>query len=430
MPAHHAFHYVRGARLGLRLRVALAFAISCVLVVGALGITLFTASEEMEEALVDQIIDEEMNHVIARYREDPEFVPQATSNLEAFIVRTPADLAGLPAYLRGLGAGRHEVFRGPDEFHVAMRIVGDMRFYVGYDVGLHERRVREFKILILLSLMVVGVVALALGYLLSGLLVKQVTDLAARVNSLAPETTQDALVQPGQDAEVAQLARALDDYRARIARMIQREQEFTANASHELRTPLTAIKTGCELLALEPDLSDKAQSRVAAIGRAAERMTEQLQALLFLAREQGVGGSEPVALVESVHDAAEPYRGEIARKGLHFEVDIGGDAVLDLNRQALHLVLANLIKNAVRYTDQGSIRVSYATRRLTVADSGTGIAADHLPHVFKRFYRGDPGQDGIGLGLAIVKRICDHFNWKIEVKSGPEHGSEFSITFP
>ena len=430
MRAHHVFQFVRGSRLGLRLRVALAFAISCVLVVGALGITLFNASEEMEGTLVDQIIDEEMNHVIERYRQDPGFVPQPTSNLEAFIVRTPHDPDRLPPYLRGLGAGRHEVFRGPNEIRVVIRMAGEVRFYVAYEVGLHEQRVREFEVLILLSLMVVGVVALALGYLLSGLLVKQVTHLAERVNSLAPETTQDALVQPGQDEEVAQLARALDNYRARIARMIQREQEFTANASHELRTPLTAIKTGCELLALEPNLSDKARSRVEAIGRAAEGMTEQLQALLFLAREQGAAGSEPVALVESVHDAAEPYRGEIARKGLHFEVAIGGDAVLDLDRQALHLVLANLINNAVRYTEQGSIRVSYATRRLTVADSGTGIAADHLPRVFERFYRGDPGPDGSGLGLAIVKHICDHFNWKIEVKSGSEHGSEFSITFP
>ena len=417
-------------KLGLRLRVALAFAISWVLVVGALSFTLFTASEEMEETLVDQIVDEEMNHLIARYRQNPDFVPQATSNLEAFIVRTPADLARLPPYLHGLGPGRHEAFRGADEFHAAMRIVGEIRFYVAYDVGLHEQRVREFKFLILLSLVVVGVVALALGYLLSGLLVKQVTDLAERVNSLAAETTQDVLARPGQDEEVAQLARALDDYRARIARMIQREQEFTANASHELRTPLTAIKTGCELLALEPGLSDKAQSRVTSISRAGERMTEQLQALLFLTREQGLGGSEPVALAESVHDAAEPYRGEIARKGLHFEIEIRGDAVLDLNRQALHVVLANLIKNAVRYTERGFIRVSYTARRLTVADSGVGIASDHLPHVFERFYRGDPGEDGIGLGLAIVKRICERFNWKIDVRTRPEHGSEFSVTFP
>jgi signal transduction histidine kinase len=417
-------------RLGLRLRIALAFAISCALVVGALGITLFSASENMEKKLVDQIIDEEINDIIARYREEPDFVPQTTSNLAAFIVRTPGDLARLPPDLRGIGAGRHKLTRGPDEIRVAMRIVGDAHFYVAYDVGLHEQRVREFKFLILLSLIVAAAAALALSYLLSGLLAKQVTELAARVNSLVPEPTQDALAQPGQDREVAQLARALDDYRARIARMVQREQEFTSNANHELRTPLTAIKTSCELLAADPGLNDKARSRVAAISRAGERMTEQLQALLFLAREQGAGGSEPVTLIESVNHAAEPYRSEIARKGLEFEIAIGGDAMLDLNRQALHLVLANLIKNAVRYTEQGSIRVSYAARRLTVADSGVGIAIDHLPHVFERFYRGDPGADGIGLGLAIVKGICDHFNWKIAVRSAPGHGSEFSVTFP
>jgi signal transduction histidine kinase len=417
-------------RLGLRLRIAVAFAIACALVVGAIGITLFGASENLEQKLIDQIIDEELNHIIARYRQEPDFVPQSTSNFEAYIVRTPGDLARLPLHLRGIGAGRHKLFRGPDEIRVAVRLAGDAHFYVAYDVGLHEQRVREFKFLILVSLIVAAAIALALGYLLSGLLAKQVTDLAARVNSLVPEPAGDALAQPGQDEEVAQLARALDDYRARIARMVQREQEFTANANHELRTPLTAIKTSCELLAADPGLNDKARSRVAAISRAGERMTDQLQALLFLAREQGTDDSEPVLLIESVNHAAEPYRIEIERKGLQFEIAIGGDAVLDLNRQALHLVLANLIKNAVRYTEHGSIRISYAARRLTVADSGIGIAPDHLPHVFERFYRGDRGAEGIGLGLAIVKGICDHFNWKIDVRSRPEQGSEFSVTFP
>ena len=417
-------------RFGLRLRIGLAFAISCALVVGALGITLFSASERMEKALVDQIIDEEMTHIIARYRREPDFVPHTTSNLETFIVRSSGDLARLPLYLRRIGAGRHELYRGPDEIRVAMRVAGNVQFYVAYDIGLHAQRVREFRFLILLSLTGAATLALALGYLLSGLLAKQVTDLAARVARLVPESTQEALARPGQDEEVAQLARALDDYRARIARMVQREQEFTTNASHELRTPLTAIKTSCELLAADPGLDDKARIRVAAISRAGERITEQLQALLFLAREQTAGGCEPVALIESVHDAAEPYRSEIARKGLQFEIAIGGDTALDLNREALHLVLANLIKNAVRYTEHGSIRVSYAGRRLTVADSGAGIAADHLPHVFERYYRGDSGADGIGLGLAIVKGICDHFNWNIDVRSTPGQGSEFSITFP
>ncbi|MEK6592921.1 MAG: HAMP domain-containing sensor histidine kinase [Pseudomonadota bacterium] len=399
--------------------------------VGALGIALFMASEEMEEALIEQIIDEEMSYVLERYAQHTDFNPQIGANLASYIVRTPAGESKLPPHLRGLGAGRHEIFRGAEEVHVAVRHIGETRFLVAYEVGLHEQREQEFKLLIVLALISVTGVALVLGYLLAGLLVKQITDLADRVNRLAPGATQDALTQPGQDEEVARLAHALDEYRARIAKMLRREQEFTANASHELRTPLTAISTSCELLAADPALGDKSSKRVALIARAAERMSKQIRMLLFLAREQETGAIEPVALAECVNDAAETCRDEMTRKALRLEIAVDKDVVLDFNRQALYLVLVNLIGNAVRHTEQGYIRVAYDGRQLSVADSGSGIAAEQLPHLFERFYRGDIGtDDGFGLGLAIVKRICDHYGWKIEVDSAPGRGSEFSIVFP
>jgi two-component system sensor histidine kinase BaeS len=75
------------------------------------------------------------------------------------------------------------------------------------------------------------------------------------------------------------------------------------------------------------------------------------------------------------------------------------------------------------------VRVTYGAGRLTVADSGSGIAPDRLPRVFERFYRGDAGAEGLGLGLAIVRSICDRAGWTIEVESAPSAGSAFSITF-
>lgn len=417
-------------KLNLRLRIALTFAIFCMFVVGAMGIALFMASEEMEEALIEQIIDEEMSYVLERYAQHSDFIPQTGANLASYIVRTPDEQSSLPPHLRNLGAGRHEVFRGTEELHVAVRQIGATRFLVAYEVGLHEQREREFKLLIVLALISVAVVALVLGYLLAGLLIRQITDLAYRVERLAPGAAQDALARPGQDEEVARLAQALDDYRTRIANMIRREQEFTANASHELRTPLTVISTSCELLAADPALGDKGRSRVTVIARAAERMSEQIRILLFLAREQEAGGIEPVALAECVNDAAESCRDELKRKNLRFEIAVSNDLILDLNRQALHLVLVNLIGNAVRHTEQGFIRVACGGRRLSVADSGSGIVAEQMPHLFERYFRGDAGTDRFGLGLAIVKRICDHYGWQIDVKSTPGSGSEFSVTFP
>ena len=267
--------------------------------------------------------------------------------------------------------------------------------------------------------------------LLAGLLVREVADLAEKVRNLAPGNVQGVtLTQPGMDEEVAQLAHALDDYQSRIRRMLQREQEFTANVSHEMRTPITTILTSCELLATEPNMSEKVRTRIGMIEAAATRMGEQLQALLFLAREQALGVTEPVAIAECVYDAAEPLRPEIARKHLDFEVAVEPEAVLTLNRQALHTALVNLLRNAVQYTAHGSVRVKFSGRQLTISDSGIGIEPSYLPFLFERFFRGSTQGEGLGIGLAIVKRICDHYGWRIEVDSTPGHGATFHITFP
>ncbi len=420
-----------GFKRGLRLRVALAFAVFCIVVVGTLGISLYIASDDIEEAHIEQIIQTEMDYLLQRYRERADFVPQVGSNLEKYIIHDSAEEAQLPAYLQGLNFRRHKVFRGPEEVRVAVRHVDGVKFLVAYEIGLHDQRQQELRLLIVLSLLSVVGVALVVGYLLAGLLVKQVTDLAERVRHLAPGDVQGTtMIQPGQDEEVAQLAHALDDYQNRITRMLRREQEFTANISHELRTPITTILTSCELLATEPSLSERARVRTGMIETAATRMGEQLQALLFLAREQALGIMEPVALAECVYDAVEPLCTEIYRKRLIFEVAVEPKAVLTLNRQALHTALVNLLRNAVQYTERGFIRVNFNQNRISISDSGIGIEPFYLPLLYERFFRGSTQGEGLGIGLAIVKRICDHYGWIIEVESTPGKGATFHITFP
>jgi signal transduction histidine kinase len=417
-------------RLGLRVRTALVVALVCLLAVGALGVTLFSASEDLEGALVQELVQNEMDYLVTRHRQDPHFAPQPAASFQSYVVQEPADRERLPETMRALEPGFHELYINSEEFLVLVRDADGVRYYVAYEVGPYEQREQSFKLLVWVAMLTAALVSLALGYWLSGLLVSQVTGLARRVGSLEPGTPRAPLARPDQDPEVALLARAFDDYQARIEEMIRREQEFTANASHELRTPLTAIRTSCELLLADAALADKARSRVAQISDAAGRMTEQIQALLLLARGQAPGKVETVALADCVAEAAEPYRGEISRKGLAFEAAVATDAVLDLDYQALRLVLANLIRNAVRYTDRGFVRIGYAPRRLTVADSGRGISAERLPHVFERFFREGHDGGGSGLGLSIVKGVCDHYGWKVEVQSSPTSGSAFSIVFP
>jgi hypothetical protein len=105
-------------------------------------------------------------------------------------------------------------------------------------------------------------------------------------------------------------------------------------------------------------------------------------------------GAETVSLRGCVDAAAEPYRDEAARKGLELEIHIADGETVQADRKALQLVLANLVKNAVRYTDRGHVRIAYEAPRLIVSGSGPGIDSHHLPQLFDRFYRADQQRAG------------------------------------
>ena len=238
---------------GLRLRVANALANFCIVIVGALCIILYLVSDNIEEAHIRQVIEVEMDHLVHRYRKHSDFYSQIGSHLKSYVVRHVDDELQIPSYYRGLNNGYHRIYYDYENIYVLVKSIDNIKFIVAYRITLHTQRLSELRLLILLSWIAVTAIAFVVGYILAGILVKQVTDLAERVRLLAPGDVQGApLMKSDMDEEVAQLASALDGYQNRIRRMLQREQEFTANISHELRTPITTILTSCELLDAEP----------------------------------------------------------------------------------------------------------------------------------------------------------------------------------
>lgn len=415
----------------LRFRVAIAFAFFYILLTGIIGVLFYQMNDRLERLLIKQLVSEEMDYLTASYAEDPAFTPFVGANAESYIVRNPTDADTLPNYLHDITAPGYQTLRDDDgdETRVLVRDAKGVRFYVAYDMGPYEDQEQHFQTTIAIIVTIAAVISLVFAYLLSGSLLQQILELARRVSHLAPDASDAPLQRADQDREIAQLAGALDNYRARIAQLVAREREFSANASHELRTPLTTIQTSCELLATEPALSDKAKNRIAAINAATKRMAEQITTLLMLARENEPALHERVALAQCARDAAAPYLDDIARKALTLDIAIDERAAIETNRLALELVLDNLIRNAVQHTTRGYIRINKTPDGLEVSDSGAGISSEHLPHVFERHYRGTRDEGGWGLGLAIVKRVCDHFGWNIRVKSAEGAGSTFYLQF-
>jgi signal transduction histidine kinase len=418
-------------RHNLRWRIAVGMALLTVAVVSVHSLLLFTASDRLEEDLIDRITTEELKYFITKYRSDA-VAPPASENLKGYVVRDEAERSRLPEYLRALSTGLQEVIVEGEESHVAVRDEPEGRFIMVYDAGHHEARERGFILVLLVGSGLAALGAAVISYWVAGLLVRPVRRLAERVETLGPDRPAAPLARDFAEEEVRRLARAFDRYLDKVSDFIEREQDFTANISHELRNPLTAIRTSCELLLQEPGLPDRTRLRIEAIDRAAGRLAETTRSLLFLARGGKPARLEDVSILECVEEAGESVRASLARRNIRLEMAVDAGAVVRADRAALFLVIDNLLRNAALYTERGQVRVGFHDECLTIEDTGRGIHASELPRVVERYYRGaHPETDGnLGLGLAIVHRICERFGWRLEITSRPGVGTRVAVHFP
>jgi signal transduction histidine kinase len=270
----------------------------------------------------------------------------------------------LPASLATLPEGVHEVELGGREVHVAVARFGAERIYRSYDYSAFEKQFRDGMDALLIGTAIFVLPSIWLAYWLSGLLVRQVGGLARQVRALRSGAASSIDPQRYDEREVAELADAVNDYHSRMAAMVEREKDFTANVSHELRTPLTRIRTSCELL--EPAaaaLDAKSRQRLLQIEQAAEDMHALVECLLALAREEPATAA-PARLAE--HRRAHPRalrRAAGAAIG-RAVVAVPDEVRLLANAPALGIVLSNLVDNALRHTEGGEIRFELGGWRL------------------------------------------------------------------
>jgi signal transduction histidine kinase len=415
-------------RLSLRLKAALALfaAASALLAAQAIGVR--KLAESQEERLIRSIIDDDMHNLLQSYRDEPASLPPVDPVVGARVSQEGGQWFALPASLASLPEGVHEVELGGREVHVAVARFGAERIYRSYDYSAFEQKFRDGMDALLVGTAIFVLPSIWLAYWLSGLLVRQVGGLARQVRALRSGAASSIDPQRYDEREVAELAGAVNDYHSRMAAMVEREKDFTANVSHELRTPLTRIRTSCELL--EPaaaTLDAKSRQRLLQIEQAAEDMHAMIECLLALAREEPAAAAS--ARLAGIVDAIlERYAERLERQSVRAVVAIPDDVLVQANAPALGIVLSNLVDNALRHTEGGEIRFSYADGALTVADTGSGIPAEALPHVFDRFYRAPGGHgEGFGIGLAIVKKICDRYGWRISVDSGVRAGTRILL---
>ena len=221
------------------------------------------------------------------------------------------------------------------------------------------------------------------------------------------------------------------------------KRDFVANVSHELRTPLASIKGYAETL-LDGAMSepDTLKNFLSIINRHAGRMAALIEDLLTLSMLESHHlplKLEPVDVRALINAIIQGLEKNAKDKGLALSADTNDDvSSVIADRVRLEQVIVNLVDNAIKYTNSGSVRVSAKTEdnmiRIDVEDTGIGIPEKDISRIFERFYRVDKGRSrdlgGTGLGLAIVKHIIQAHNGKIWVKSISGKGTIFSFALP
>jgi two-component system sensor histidine kinase ArlS len=225
-----------------------------------------------------------------------------------------------------------------------------------------------------------------------------------------------------------------------IENTFQKEREFISNASHELMTPISILQSKIENMFEEESIPDETKVRLIGMQKILNRLKSITKTLLLISQienEQFLK-EDTISLSELIHEVYEEISIRLQQKEINCEIDIPTEWQLNhVNKFLLFNLFFNLINNAIKYNkEHGEIKITGHTDdkffTVAVADTGIGISADRIPHIFNRFKKFTQSlqQDSFGLGLPIVKSIADFHQIRIEVDSEPGTGTTFKLIFP
>lgn len=317
---------------------------------------------------------------------------------------------------------------------------------VGRSLTEQDASLRELSRLLIIGTGVATLIAFGIGWALAGAALRPIDRITQTAHAIGEDRDFERRLQyTGPADEIGRLATtfnamlsALQSAYKQEAQALQAQRRFVADASHELRTPLTTIRGNIGLLQRVPPIST--DDRIAVLNDMAEeseRMSRLVNDLLALARADA---GRPL---RRDRVAIKPLIDDVCRSAHLLAPERTITCINELNVQvmgdhdALKQVLLILLDNALKFTPaSGRISVTTAVQdqriAISVSDTGIGITADALPHIFERFYRGDTSRTGAGagLGLSIAKTLVEGQQGVISVQSQPGKGSTFTISLP
>jgi len=328
--------------------------------------------------------------------------------------------------LFSLTANAHEI--GTDRFTVQ----------VAQDRTADEQFMKQFAAL-LAAVLALGVAASAIiAFTVTKRGLRPLGEMTRALKRVGPKQLHARVTAAGWPRELQPLAVAFEDMLHRLEDSFGRLSQFSADIAHELRTPIGNIRGEAEVALTRARSSDEYREVIESTIAECQHLGHIVDNLLFLARTEAAEGQlqrtsfNGRAVIEKIAAFH-----ELIAEEQQLTIRCQGERTFDADEMLFSRALNNLVENAVHYTPAGgTIEIRIADRgadsEVSVKDTGRGIAAEHLPRVFDRFYRADPSRSsqGVGLGLALVKSIMDLHGGSAQIASEPGRGTTVTLTFP
>ena len=305
---------------------------------------------------------------------------------------------------------------------------------------LEEGTLRNLALIILLSVPVCVLVATLGGLFLARRALAPIDDITQTAGAIGSGDLSQRLNMPKSEDEVGRLALVFDEMLDRLEGFVARERRFTSDASHELRTPVTVISAEAQEALVGNKSAEELRKALRSISKAGRRMGLLISQLLELTRRDEKTAKLEIEHIDLKVIAAEvlaEMAGAAEEKYVRLELNAPKSVEMMGDQAFITSLMVNLIDNGINYCRRGgSVKVSIYEEdslvKVVVEDDGVGIAPEHLPLIFDRFYRADKARNdtGTGLGLSIVRWIVKAHQGSIRVESEPGRGTEVAVDLP
>ncbi len=413
-------------------RITLAFLSFGIFLTLVLGLSLIVAFKTIVTSMLDDILYAELKHFRQQMPNmlNPGHFRSRTTTIYISLINEKD--YNLPAHVRDLDQGIYDLTYNDRDYRVLVEDINGVRYIVKFDdTNIHQLE-NEFIVLVWMCSLVVLMFALAIGWRIAHGVVQPIKQLADQVIAFKNKLNESVQLSGFNDDEIGDLAHELQHYHDQLRILLIHEKEFASNVSHELRTPITSISLAVEILSANENLPPRERGRIRRIQRGINEMVELIETFLVLARINSESNEdchlrklEPI-----VRKVIEQQRIWLGNKPV--EVNVVEKSSLEVSAPLgiLDVLVANLVRNAFKYTQRGRIQVLLLPGQLTIADTGMGIDTLTQAQIFKCYVKKDTcDPNKVGLGLMIVYRICERYGWRVTFESIKNRGSEFTVWF-